>query len=104
MSPQQLKELKAITAKWDEQRTRAMADEDLSSLWDHAQHLFGALSIPFGLACLLRHLLAVDHAHAPSETLLMKVLVVGQKKSLEAASQQIWDFGMELPPPPPPYK
>ena len=55
---------------------RGLAD----SLLDHAQHLFWALSIPFGLARLLCHLLAMHHAPAPSKTLLAKALSVGQKK------------------------
>ena len=62
-----------------------MADEDWRGLLDHTQHLFWALSIPVGLAHLLCHLLAVHHAPPPSETILAKVLAVGQKKSLEAA-------------------
>ena len=76
-----------------------MAEDDWHNLLDHAQHLFWASSIPLGLTRLLHHLLAVCHAPAPSKTLLAKVLVVFHKKSLEAACQQIWDFGMELPPP-----
>ena len=28
LSPQQLKDLKALTTEWDKQRTKAMADED----------------------------------------------------------------------------
>ena len=67
---------------------------------DHTQYLLQALSIPFGLAHLLRHLLTMHHTPASSDTLLAKVLVAGQKKSLEAACEQIQDFGMELPPPP----
>ena len=90
--------------EWDEQRTKAMVEKDYHSLLDRTQHLFQASSIPFKLACLLPHLLAVHHACAPSKTILAKVLVVGQKKSLEAACQQIQDFGMELPPLPPPCK
>ena len=74
-----------------------MAEEDWRSLLDHTQHLFQALPIPFGLGHLLHHLLAVRHSPAPSETILAKVLVAGQKRSLDAACQQIWDFGMELP-------
>ena len=88
----------------DEQRTKAMAEEDWFSLLDCAQYLFWALSILFRLAHLLRHLLAMHHTPALSKTLLAKVLMAGQKKSLEAAYQQIWDFGMELTPPPPPCK
>ena len=62
-----------------------MAEEDWHGLLDHTQHLFRALSIPFGLAHLLHHLLAMHHAPAPSKTLLAKVLAAGQKKSLEPA-------------------
>ena len=58
--------------------------------------------ILLGLARLLCNLLAVCHTPGPPETLLAKVLAVGQKKSLEAAFQQIQDFGIEPPPPPPP--
>ena len=53
--------------------------EDWYSLLDHTQHLFWALSIPFGLAHLLHHLLAVYLVPAPSKTFLVKVLVAGQK-------------------------
>ena len=85
MGPQQLKELKAIAAERDEQRKRAMADEEWRGLLDHAQYLFWALSIPVGLAHLLHHIVAVHHVPASSKTILAKVLVVGWKKSLEAA-------------------
>ena len=54
--PQRLQELKAITTQWDEQRTKVIIEEDLRCLLDHTQHLFQALSIPFGLAHLLHHL------------------------------------------------
>ena len=81
-----------------------MADEDWRGLLDYAQHLFRASSILFGLARLLLHLLAMHHIPAPSKTPLVKVLVACNKKSLEATCQQIQDFGMELPPPPLPYK
>ena len=60
-------------------------DEDWCSLLDHTQHLFQALSILVGLAHLLHHILAECHVPVPSEIILVKVLVVGQKKSLEAA-------------------
>ena len=52
----------------------------------HAQHLFRASSIPVRLARLLRHILAECHVPAPSKTILAKVLVAGQKKSMEAAT------------------
>ena len=104
MGPQQLKELKALAIEQDEQRTKATADEDWRSLLDHAHWLFWALSIPFGLAHLLCHLLAVYHTPAPSETLLAKVFAVGQKKFLEATCQQIEDYSMELFPLPLPCK
>ena len=104
LGPQQPKELKALAMEWDKQRTKATAEEDWCSVLDHTQHLFQALSILFELAHLLHHLLAVCHIPTPFETLLAKVLVAGQKKSLEAACQQIQNFGMELPPPPPPHK
>ena len=62
---------------------------------DHcAQHLFWALAIPVGLAHLLRHILAERHIPALSETILAKVLVASQKKSMEAATQQLLDLGM----------
>ena len=70
--------------EWYEQRTKAMVNEDWRGLLDHAQHLFQALSIPIGLAHLLHHLLAMHHTPAPSETILVKVVVAGQKKFLEA--------------------
>ena len=81
-----------------------MADEDWRGILDHTQCLFQALSILFGLVNLLRYLLAVHCTPATSKTLLVKVLVVGQKKLLEATCQQIQDFGMELPPLPTPRK
>ena len=85
--------------EWNKWRTKAAADEDWHGLLDHTQHLFWAFSIPFGLAYLLHYLLAMCHAPSTSKTLLAKVLVVGQKKSLEATCQQIQDFRMELPSP-----
>ena len=97
LPPQQLKELKAIAAERDEQRKRAMGDEEWRSLLDHAQHLFWASSILVGLAHLLRHILAERRVPAPSETILAKVLAVGQKKSMEAATQQLLDLGMQPP-------
>ena len=104
LPPQQLKELKAIATERDEQRKRAMGDEEWRSLLDHAQHLFRATSIPVRLARLLRHILAKRRAPAPSETILAKVLVAGQKKSMEAAIQQLLDLGMQPPLPPLPRK
>ena len=86
LPPQQLKELKAIAAERDEQRKWATGDEEWHGLLDHAQHLFRALSIPVRLAHLLRHILAECCIPAPSETILAKVLVAGQKKSMEAAT------------------
>ena len=81
-----------------------MGDKEWCSLLDHAQHLFQTLSIPFGLARLLRHILAIHHIPAPSETILAKVPVMGQKKPLEAACQQFQDLRMELPLPLLPHK
>ena len=63
-----------------------MGDKEWRSLLDRTQHLFWALSVPVGLACLLRHILAEHRIPAPSETILAKVLAVGQKKSMEAAT------------------
>ena len=97
LPPQQLKELKAIAAEWDEQRKKAMGDEEWRGLLDHAQYFFWALSIPVGLARLLCHILAKHCIPAPSETILAKVLVAGQKKSIEATTQQLLDLGMQLP-------
>ena len=62
-----------------------MGDEEWRCLLDYAQHLFWASSIPVRLAHLLRHILAEHRVPAPSETILAKVLAVGQKKSMEAA-------------------
>ena len=104
LPPQQLKELKAIATERDEQRKWATGDEEWRSLLDHAQHLFWASSIPVGLAHLLRHILAEHHIPAPSETILAKVLAAGQKKSMEAATQQLLDLGMQPPLPLPPCK
>ena len=100
LPPQQLKELKAIAAERDEQRKWAMGDEEWRGLLDCTQHLFRASSIPVGLARLLCHILAEHHAPAPSEIILAKVLAVGQKKSIEAAIQQLVDLGMQPPLPP----
>ena len=97
LPPQQLKELKAIAEERDEQRKRATGDEEWRGLLDHAQHFFWALSVLVGLAHLLCHILAEHHAPAPSETILAKVLAVGQKKSMEAAIQQLLDLGMQPP-------
>ena len=102
--PQQLKELKAIAAERDEQRKRVMGDEEWRGLLDRAQHFFRASSVPVGLAHLLHHILAKRHVPTPSETILMKVLAVGQKKSMEAAIQQLLDLGMQPPLPPLPHK
>ena len=104
LPPQQLKELKAIAAERDEQRKRAMGDKEWCGLLDRAQHLFRATSVPVGLARLLRHILAEHHAPSPSETILANVLAAGQKKSMEAAIQQLVDLGMQPPLPPPPRK
>ena len=97
LPPQQLKELKAIAAERDEQRKRAMGDEEWRSLMDHAQYLFWASSIPVRLARLLRHILAKCRVPAPSETILAKVLAAGQKKSMEVTTQQLLDLGMQPP-------
>ena len=56
LPPQQLKELKAITAERDEQRKRVTGDEEWCGLLDCAQHLFWASSIPVRLAHLLYHI------------------------------------------------
>ena len=74
-----------------------MGDEEWCGLLDCAQHLFWALSVPVGLARLLRHISAECHIPAPSETILVKVLAAGQKKSMEAATQQLLDLGMQPP-------
>ena len=95
LPPQQLKELKAIATERDEQRKRVTRDEEWRSLLDHAQHLFWASSVPVGLAHLLRQILAEPCISAPSKTILAKVLVAGQKKSIEAATQQLLDLGMQ---------
>ena len=74
-----------------------MGDEEWCGLLDRTQNFFWALSIPIRLAHLVCHILAICHIPATSETILVKVIAVGQKKSLETATQQIWDLGMELP-------
>ena len=104
LPPQHLKELKALAAERDEQRKRSTGDEEWRGLLDRAQRLFRATSVPVGLARLLRHILAERRAPAPSETILAKVLAAGQKKSMEAAIQQLVDLGMQPPLPPPPRK
>ena len=104
LTPQQLKGLKAITAERDEQRKRAMGDEEWHGLLNHAQHLFQTSSILVRLARLLHHILAICHIPAPSGTILAKVLAMGQKKSMEAKTQQLLDLGMEPPLLPPLHK
>ena len=104
LPPQQLKELKAIAAERDEQRKRATGDKEWCGLLDCAQHLFWASSILVGLAHLLRHILVKCQIPAPSEAILAKVLVAGQKKSMEAATQQLLDLGMQPPLPLLPHK
>ena len=74
-----------------------MGDEEWCGLLYHAQHLFWASSVLVGLAHLLHHILAKHCIPAPSETILAKVLVAGQKKSMEAAAQQLLDLGMQPP-------
>ena len=81
-----------------------MGDEEWRGLLDCAQHLFRASSILVGLAHLLGSILAKRHVPAPSETILAKVLVAGQEKSMEAANQQLLDLGMQPPLPIPPCK
>ena len=81
-----------------------MGDEEWRSLLDCDQHLFWASSILVGLAHLLRHILAKRRIPAPSETILAKVLAAGQKKSMEAATQQLLDLGMQPPLLPLPHK
>ena len=94
LPPQHLKELKAIATERDEQKKWAMGDKEWCGLLDQAQHLFWALSILVGLAHLLHHILAECRTPAPSETILVKVLAAGQKKSMEATTQQLLDLGM----------
>ena len=100
--PQKLKELKAIATEWDEQRKWVTGDEEWCGLLDHAQRFFRASSVPVGLARLLHHILAKRCIPPPSETILAKVLAAGQKKSMEAATQQLLDLGLQplLPFPP----
>ena len=81
-----------------------MGDEEWRGLLYHAQRLFWALSIPVMVARLLCHILAERRVPAPSETILVKVLAAGQKKSMEAATQQLLDLGMQPPLPLPPCK
>ena len=95
LPPQQLKELKVITAERDEQRKWAMGDEEWRGLLEHAQYLFWASSILVRLAHLLHQILAECCTPAPSETILAKVLAAGQKKSMEAATQQLLGLGMQ---------
>ena len=66
-----------------------MGDEEWHYLLDHAQHLFWVSYIPVRLAHLLRHILAKHRVPAPSETILAKVLAAGQKKPMEATTQQL---------------
>ena len=104
LPPQQLKELKAIATERDQQRKWAMGDDEWHNLLDHTQCLFWASSILVRLAHLVCHILAKHCAPAPSETILAKVLAAGQKKSMEATTQQLLDLGMQLPLPPLPCK
>ena len=77
-----------------------MAEEDWHGLLDHVQHLFWALSIPFGLTHLLHHLLAVYHTPAPSETLLVKVLVEAKRSPwrlhVSRSRTLAWNFPLYL--------
>ena len=41
LDPQQQKELKALAVEQDEQRIKAMTDENWCGLLDHVQYLFG---------------------------------------------------------------
>ena len=82
LPPQQLKELKAIATERDEQRKRAMGDEEWHGLLDYAQCLFLGFVIPVRLAHLLHHILAEHHAPAPSKTILVKVLAMQARRSL----------------------
>ena len=104
LPPWKLKELKAIAAERDKQRKQVTGDGECHSLLDCAQHLFLASSILVGVACLLRHILAKNRIPAPSETIPAKLLVAGQKKSMEAATQQLLDLGMQPPLPLLPHK
>ena len=79
-------ELKAITTEWDEQKKRVAGDKEWCGFLDCVQHLLRASSIPVRLTHLLCYILAIHHVLASSGTILAKVLVVGQKKSLEAAA------------------
>ena len=47
---------------------------------------------PFAAPILTEH-----HTPALSKTILVKVLAAPQKKSMEAATQQLLDLGMEIP-------
>ena len=40
LGPQQLQELKALATEWDEQKTKATAEENWGSLLHHTQHVF----------------------------------------------------------------
>ena len=53
--------------------------------WTVPSIFLGLCPSHVGLAHLLHHILAMCHIPAPSKTILVKVLVRGQKKSLEAA-------------------
>ena len=105
LPPQQLKELKAIATERDEQRKWAMGDEEWRSLLDRAQRLFSGHVHPSRASPFAAPHLSREHcAPAPSETILVKVLAAGQKKSMEAAIQQLLDLGMQPPLPPLPRK
>ena len=54
-----MKEFKAIAAEWDEQRKKAIADEEWHSLLDCTQCFFRASFIPVRLDYLLQNMLAI---------------------------------------------
>ena len=106
LPPQQLKELKAITAERGEQRKRVTWEmRNGMAYWTMPSVFFWASSIPVGLARLLLHILAEHRIPAPSKTILAKVLAAWARRSpWRQQLQQLLDLGMQPPLPLPPCK
>ena len=84
--PQQLQELKALTTEQDDRRGPRQWQKRIGA-WPAGPcpASFSSFVHPFQASLPAAPLLShVHHAPAPSETLLVKVLVTGQNKSLEA--------------------
>ena len=102
LGPIQLVALKALAIQWDIQREIEMVVEDQQDLFYRVQSLLQASWVLFRLVHLLYPSLAVCCTPTSSKMLLAKIIVIGQKTTLEAAHEQIQNSGMKLPSLPPP--